>query len=143
MRPILNTINQISKTNVIVLLLGESGTGKTSLARYIHKNSRRNNNPFITINCATISAELLESELFGYAPGAFTGASTKGKAGLVELAHGGTLFLDEIGEIPPSLQAKFLQLIQEKTFTPVGGIKEKKVDIRIISATNCDLLKKV
>lgn len=143
MKPIINTINQISKTNVIVLLLGESGTGKSSLARYIHKNSKRCDKPFITINCATISPELLESELFGYAPGAFTGASTKGKSGLVELANGGTLFLDEIGEIPQGLQAKFLQLIQEKTFTPVGGIKEKKVDIRIISATNCDLLKKV
>lgn len=143
MKPIINTVNQISKTDVIVLLLGESGTGKTSLARYIHKNSKRDRKPFITINCATISPELLESELFGYVPGAFTGASNKGKAGLVELADGGTLFLDEIGEIPPSLQAKFLQLIQEKTFTPVGAIKEKKVDIRIISATNCDLLRKV
>ncbi|MEG0051075.1 MAG: sigma 54-interacting transcriptional regulator [Terrisporobacter sp.] len=143
MRPIINTVTQISKTDVIVLLLGESGTGKSSLARYIHKHSRRDDKPFITINCATISAELLESELFGYAPGAFTGASSKGKAGLVELANGGTLFFDEIAEIPQSLQAKFLQLIQEKTFIPVGGMKEKKVDIRIISATNCDLLKKV
>ncbi|MGL4911305.1 MAG: sigma-54 interaction domain-containing protein, partial [Romboutsia sp.] len=143
MKPILNTVNQVSKTDVVILLLGESGTGKSSLARYIHKNSRRSDKPFITINCATISAQLLESELFGYAPGAFTGASSKGKAGLVELANGGTLFLDEIGEIPQSLQAKFLQLIQEKTFTPVGGIKERKVDIRIISATNCDLLNKV
>ena len=143
MKPILNTINQISNTDVIVLLLGESGTGKSSLARYIHKNSLRSNKPFITLNCATISAELIESELFGYAPGAFTGASSKGKLGLVELANGGTLFLDEIGEIPQSLQAKFLQLIQDKTFIPVGGIKEKKVDIRIISATNCNLQKKV
>ena len=143
MRPIINTINHISKTDVVILLLGESGTGKSSLARYIHKNSKRANKPFITINCATISSELLESELFGYSPGAFTGASSKGKTGLVELANGGTLFLDEIGEIPQSLQAKFLQLIQDKTFIPVGGLKEKKVDIRIISATNCDLLKKV
>ncbi|OJT72757.1 AAA family ATPase, partial [Clostridioides difficile] len=92
MRPIINTVNHVSKTDVSVLLLGESGTGKSSLARYIHHNSNRSNGPFITINCATISPQLLESELFGYTSGAFTGASTKGKVGLVELANGGTLF---------------------------------------------------
>ncbi|MCC0628778.1 MULTISPECIES: sigma-54-dependent Fis family transcriptional regulator [unclassified Clostridioides] len=143
MRPIINTVNHVSKTDVSVLLLGESGTGKSSLARYIHHNSNRANGPFTTINCATISPQLLESELFGYTPGAFTGANTKGKAGLVELADGGTLFLDEIGDIPQNLQAKFLQLIQDKTFTPVGSLKNKKVDIRIISATNSDLVSKV
>ncbi|HBG4012055.1 TPA: sigma 54-interacting transcriptional regulator [Clostridioides difficile] len=143
MRPIINTVNHVSKTDVSVLLLGESGTGKSSLARYIHHNSNRSNGPFITINCATISPQLLESELFGYTSGAFTGASTKGKVGLVELANGGTLFLDEIGDIPQNLQAKFLQLIQDRTFTPVGRLKNKKVDIRIISATNADLVSKV
>ncbi|PBH11521.1 AAA family ATPase [Clostridioides difficile] len=143
MRPIINTVNHVSKTDVSVLLLGESGTGKSSLARYIHHNSNRSNGPFITINCATISPQLLESELFGYTSGAFTGASTKGKVGLVELANGGTLFLDEIGDIPQNLQAKFLQLIQDRTFTPVGRLKNKKVDIRIISATNVDLVSKV
>ncbi|MCC0729366.1 sigma 54-interacting transcriptional regulator [Clostridioides sp. ZZV14-6048] len=143
MRPIMNTVNHVSKTDVSVLLLGESGTGKSSLARYIHHNSNRASGPFITINCATISPQLLESELFGYTSGAFTGASTKGKVGLVELANGGTLFLDEIGDIPQNLQAKFLQLIQDRTFTPVGSLKNKKVDIRIISATNADLISKV
>ncbi|ENY8312179.1 TPA: sigma 54-interacting transcriptional regulator [Clostridioides difficile] len=143
MKPIINTVNHVSKTDVSVLLLGESGTGKSSLARYIHHNSNRANGPFITINCATISPQLLESELFGYTSGAFTGASTKGKVGLVELANGGTLFLDEIGDIPQNLQAKFLQLIQDRTFTPVGSLKNKKVDIRIISATNVDLVSKV
>ncbi|MEN1879613.1 sigma-54 interaction domain-containing protein [Clostridioides difficile] len=143
MRPIINIVNHVSKTDVSVLLLGESGTGKSSLARYIHHNSNRSNGPFITINCATISPQLLESELFGYTSGAFTGASTKGKVGLVELANGGTLFLDEIGDIPQNLQAKFLQLIQDRTFTPVGSLKNKKVDIRIISATNADLVSKV
>ncbi|EGT4907154.1 PAS domain S-box protein [Clostridioides difficile] len=143
MKPIINTVNHVSKTDVSVLLLGESGTGKSSLARYIHHNSNRSNGPFITINCATISPQLLESELFGYTSGAFTGASTKGKVGLVELANGGTLFLDEIGDIPQNLQAKFLQLIQDRTFTPVGSLKNKKVDIRIISATNADLVSKV
>ncbi|EQG47128.1 PAS domain S-box protein [Clostridioides difficile] len=143
MRPIINTVNHVSKTDVSVLLSGESGTGKSSLARYIHHNSNRSNGPFITINCATISPQLLESELFGYTSGAFTGASTKGKVGLVELANGGTLFLDEIGDIPQNLQAKFLQLIQDRTFTPVGSLKNKKVDIRIISATNVDLVSKV
>lgn len=127
MRPIINTVNHVSKTDVSVLLLGESGTGKSSLARYIHHNSNRSNGPFITINCATISPQLLESELFGYTSGAFTGASTKGKVGLVELANGGTLFLDEIGDIPQNLQAKFLQLIQDRTFTPVGSLKIKRL----------------
>ncbi|HBG5346146.1 TPA: sigma 54-interacting transcriptional regulator [Clostridioides difficile] len=143
MRPIISTVNHVSKTDVSVLLLGESGTGKSSLARYIHHNSNRANGPFITINCATISPQLLESELFGYTSGAFTGASTKGKIGLVELADGGTLFLDEIGDIPQNLQAKFLQLIQDRTFTPVGSLRNKRVDIRIISATNADLVSKV
>lgn len=143
MQSIMQTADQVSKANVNIMLLGESGTGKSSLAKFIHQHSHRANGPFITINCAAISPQLLESELFGYTSGAFTGASSKGKVGLVELANGGTLFLDEIGDIPLPLQSKFLQLIQEKTFLPVGGIKQKKVDIRIISATNADILAKV
>jgi PAS domain S-box-containing protein len=140
MKSILEIAKNVSKTDVNILLLGESGCGKTTLAKHIHLNSTRANKPFITINCSTISPNLLESELFGYESGAFTGANSKGKIGLVELANGGTLFLDEIGDIPPELQAKFLQLIQDKTFISVGGIKSKKVDIRFISATNADLL---
>ncbi|MGL5749463.1 MAG: sigma-54 interaction domain-containing protein [Paraclostridium sp.] len=143
MRSILEISNNVAQTDVSVLLLGESGCGKSTLAKYIHSKSNRSNGPFITINCSTISSNLLESELFGYTPGAFTGTSSKGKLGLVELANGGTLFLDEIGDIPQDLQPKFLQLIQDKTFTPVGSIKSKTADIRIISATNIDLLESV
>ncbi|MGL5328711.1 MAG: sigma-54 interaction domain-containing protein [Peptostreptococcaceae bacterium] len=139
MKSVINTIDQVAKLNVNVLLLGESGTGKSTIAKYLHLQSERKDGPFITINCATISQSLLESELFGYEKGAFTGANNKGKIGIVELADGGTLFLDEIGEISPSIQAKFLQLIQEKTFTPIGGLKEKSVDIKIVSATNRNL----
>ena len=143
MKSILEIAKNVAKTDVNILLLGESGCGKTTLAKHIHLNSNRTNKPFITINCSTISPNLLESELFGYEGGAFTGASSKGKVGLVELANGGTLFLDEIGDIPKELQSKFLQLIQDKTFTSVGGIKSKKVDIRFISATNIDLVNSI
>ncbi len=101
------------------------------------------NKPFITINCAAIPENLIESELFGYVAGAFTGASQKGKKGLVEAADTGTLFLDEIGLLPLQLQSKFLQLIQEKTYTPIGALKSKTVDVRIISATNLNLKKQV
>ena len=143
MEPIITTAKRIANANVNVMILGESGTGKSSIARYIHRISKRAKKPFITINCTTIPSHLLESELFGYKAGAFTGANSKGKVGLVELADGGTLFLDEIGDIPLDLQAKFLQLIQERTFIPVGGVKPKKVNIRIISATNADIMAKV
>lgn len=122
-----------------VILTGPSGVGKTLYARQIHELSERKNGPFIEMNCAAIPETLLESELFGYEKGAFTGASEKGKAGLVELAQNGTLFLDEISEMPLSLQAKLLKVIQDKTVTRVGGIKEKKVDFRLITATNRDL----
>lgn len=143
MKSILEIAKNVAKTNVNVLLLGESGCGKTTLAKHIHLNSKRDGKPFITINCSTISPNLLESELFGYEGGAFTGANSKGKIGLVELANEGTLFLDEIGDIPKELQSKFLQLIQDKTFTSVGGVKTKKVDIRFISATNVDLINSI
>ncbi len=139
LKSVFKTIDRISNVHASILLLGESGTGKTSIAQYIHKKSTRKEGPFITINCATIPSHLLESELFGYAPGAFTGAKKNGKIGLVELADGGTLFLDEVGEIPLNLQSKFLELIQEHRFTPVGDIKSKYIDMRIISATNQNL----
>jgi PAS domain S-box-containing protein len=139
LKKIIDTIHRVSNIDATILLLGESGTGKTVIAKYIHKNSSRRNGPFITINCATISPSLFESELFGYVPGAFTGAHKNGKIGLVELANKGTLFLDEVGEIPLSLQSKLLELIQEHSFTPVGGIAPKLVDTRIISATNKNL----
>lgn len=135
------TISRIAYFDSTILIQGESGTGKTALARHIHKNSNRADKPFVTINCGSIPENLIESELFGYASGAFTSASKKGKPGQVELADGGTLFLDEIGLLPYNLQSKFLQLIQEKTYTPVGALKSKSVDVRIISATNEDLKK--
>ena len=143
MRSILETINRISNFDSTVLITGESGTGKSMLANFIHSKSKRANRPFVTINCAAIPENLIESELFGYVPGAFTGANPKGKQGLVEQADTGTLFLDEIGLLPLNLQAKFLQLIQEKTYTPIGAVKTKKVDVRIISATNLNLKKQI
>ncbi|MBF7096822.1 sigma-54 interaction domain-containing protein [Alkalibacter mobilis] len=140
---ILNTIKKVAKSDVSILLTGESGVGKTLVAEYIHKISLREDNPFWAINCAAIPENLLESELFGYAPHAFTGASNKGKIGLIELADGGTLFLDEIGDLAPSLQAKLLDVLENKRFIPVGGNEMKHVDIRIVAATNSDLGKLV
>lgn len=139
MKTIVETIYRISRFDSTILITGESGTGKSILAKFIHENSKRCKEPFITINCATIPENLIESELFGYVSGAFTGANQKGKPGIIELANKGTLFLDEIGLVPLNLQSKFLQLIQEKTYTPIGSLKSKAVDIRIISATNLDL----
>ncbi len=126
-----------SKSNL--LLLGESGTGKSYLAKLIHKNSEFSRGPFISVNCGAIAENLLESELFGYEEGAFTGASKRGKKGYFEIADGGSLFLDEIAEIPVSLQAKLLESIQSKTFYRVGGSKKIKVNVRIITATNKNL----
>ena len=139
MADINQTISRIAYFDSTILIQGESGTGKTALARHIHKNSNRAQKPFVTINCGSIPESLIESELFGYASGAFTSASKKGKPGQVELADGGTLFLDEIGLLPYNLQSKFLQLIQEKTYTPVGALKSKTVNVRIIAATNENL----
>jgi transcriptional regulator with PAS, ATPase and Fis domain len=135
----LELIQRIVTVESNVLILGESGTGKGVVAKHIHELSSRKDGPFITINCAAIPDQLLESELFGYAPGTFTGANKKGKLGLIELATGGTLFLDEIAEIPLNLQAKILHVLQEFRFSPVGGRGAKKVDCRIIAATNSDL----
>jgi transcriptional regulator with PAS, ATPase and Fis domain len=113
------------------------------MAKKIHEKSKRASGPFTKINCTTIPENLLESELFGYSKGAFTGASAQGKQGLVELSNGGTLFLDEIGELPLNVQSKLLELVQEKTFLPVGGTKLKYVDTRIIAATNKNLMELV
>lgn len=132
------TINRLSLKDVDILLLGESGTGKTSLANYIHDFSLRRNKPFVKINCATIPEKLIESELFGFEKGSFTGANKK-KEGLVEQAHMGTIFLDEIAELSLGMQVKLLQLVEEKTFFPVGGVIPKKIDVRIIAATNQNL----
>jgi len=132
------TIKKVADTPANVLILGESGTGKELVAQAIHENSSRRNMPFVVINCGGIPENLLESELFGYIKGAFTGAYSD-KAGLFEIAHGGTIFLDEIAELPPLLQVKLLRVVQEKTFRRIGGTEDNRVDVRIISATNQSL----
>lgn len=130
-------------TDYSVLIQGESGTGKELIAQSIHNASPRKKGPFVAINCAAMSATLLESELFGYVGGAFTGANKQGKTGLFERANGGTLFLDEIGEMQPGLQAALLRALQEKTIRRVGGDRMISVDVRLIAATNRDLLTEV
>lgn len=126
-----------------ILIQGESGTGKSLMAKLIHQYSRRRNKKFVEINCGALSSSLMESELFGYAPGAFTGASKEGKKGLIESADGGTLFLDEISEIPFELQVKILHVIQNKKLIPVGAVNSRSVDVRFICASNKDLSKMV
>ncbi|WLR52635.1 sigma 54-interacting transcriptional regulator [Bacillus tianshenii] len=134
---------KVSQVDSTVLLLGESGVGKEVFANMIHTNSPRTDKPYIKVNCGAIPPQLLESELFGYEKGAFTGADRNGKAGLFEKADGGTIFLDEIGEVPLELQVKLLRVLQEFEVVRVGGSKAKKVDIRVISATNRDLHKMI
>ncbi len=138
MRQVYELIEKVAPTPSSVLISGESGTGKELVAKAIHFNSSRAEKPFITVNCAALAENLLESELFGHEKGAFTGAVSMRK-GRFELADGGTLFLDEIGEIPLALQAKLLRAIQEKSFERVGGSKTLLVDVRIVSATNKEL----
>ncbi|GIX41120.1 MAG: hypothetical protein KatS3mg129_0853 [Leptospiraceae bacterium] len=135
---ILNRVKKISKTNIPVLIVGETGVGKEKLAEIIHKLSERNNGPFIKINCAAIPSDLLESELFGYEKGAFTGA-IQSKPGRFELAMNGTILLDEIGDMPINLQSKLLLVLQDKKIERIGAIESKYIDVRIIAATNHNL----
>ena len=135
-------VKKVADTPANVLILGESGTGKELVARAVHENSPRRKMPFITINCGGVPENLLESEFFGYMKGSFTGAYFD-KLGLFEVARGGMIFLDEIAELPPLLQVKLLRVVQEKTFRRIGGVEDIKVDLRIVSATNQDLGKKV
>ncbi len=139
MNDLLLKANRIATSDFTVLLIGESGTGKELIAQSIHNASFRNNMPFVAINCAALPETLLESELFGYDAGAFTGATSKGKQGLFEQANHGTIFLDEIGDISPKLQAQLLRVIQEKQIMHIGGDRLIDIDVRLITATNKDL----
>lgn len=134
----LDLVMRIVDTDASVLITGESGTGKELIARAIHFSGRRKDKPFMAVNCSAIPEQLLESELFGYKKGAFTGASAD-KVGLIEYANGGTLFLDEVGDLPQSLQAKLLRVIQEREIRRVGDVQDRKVDVRIVTATNRNL----
>jgi len=138
-RDLLDLCTRLGRVDTTVLVLGESGAGKEIAAQIIHSNSSRSSIPLISINCAAIPESLLETELFGYTGGAFTGASKNGKPGIFEMAHEGTLFLDEIGELPLNLQSKLLRVVQEQELTRVGGTKPIHVNVRLISATNRDL----
>jgi len=139
MMDIYELISQVADTDANVLITGETGVGKSVVAKIIHETSKRSKGPLIEINGGTIPPNLIESELFGYEKGSFTGADIKGKIGKIELANGGTLLLDEIGELPLDMQIKFLHTIQDKSITRIGGLKKIKVDFRLIAATNKDL----
>lgn len=138
MHEILATVEKVAPSDFPLLIEGESGVGKELIARAIHRSSARAEGPFIPLNCGAVPENIIESELFGYEKGAFTGAQAR-KLGLLEIAHRGTLFLDEVGEMPPALQVKFLRILETGAFFRVGGVKEVKVDIRCVSATNKDL----
>ncbi|MFB9755345.1 sigma-54-dependent transcriptional regulator [Paenibacillus hodogayensis] len=142
MKDIRELLHKVKETDASILVLGESGVGKTALSKWIHEHSRRKDKPFVSINCAAIPDSLLESELFGYQKGAFTGA-TETRAGKFEAADGGTIFLDEIGEMPLAMQAKLLHIIEEKTFMKLGSNSYRSVDVRIITATNKQIQKLV
>lgn len=143
MKNIVRMAVKVAQVDTTILITGESGVGKGKLAKLIHQASRRKDNPFIKINCGAIPETLIESELFGYEKGAFTGAKREGKAGLFEIAHTGTIFLDEIGELPLHLQVKLLGILEDKQLIRVGGTKSKRVDVRVITASNSDLKKLV
>lgn len=143
MRRIAELALRVAKVDSTILITGDSGTGKEVITRLIHKESPRGTGPFIKINCGALPRELLESELFGYEPGAFTGAQRQGKHGLVELASGGTLFLDEIGELPLDLQVKLLTVLQDREVVRLGGTKQVPVNIRVVAATNRELSRMV
>src|SRR5262245_17439802 len=137
-RDVVARATKVAPTEATTCLQGESGTGKEVIARFIHQRSPRRRGPFVAINCAALPEQLLESELFGFERGAFTGAQ-QSKPGLVELAAGGVLFLDEVTEMPPAAQAKFLRVLQEREFLRLGGTRPVRVDVRIIAATNRNL----
>jgi DNA-binding NtrC family response regulator len=141
-RRIISQVEVVAPTDATVLILGETGTGKELIAREIHQRSRRNDKPLVRVNCTSIPRELFESEFFGHAKGAFTGA-IKDRAGRFEIAAGGTLFLDEVGEIPLELQSKLLRVLQEKCYERVGEDRTRQTDVRIIAATNRDLKKDI
>ncbi len=138
MQKVYEQVAQAAPANTTVLIRGESGTGKELVAHAIHYNSPRAGKPFVKVNCAALPENLIESELFGYEPGAFTGADRQ-KKGRFELAHGGTLFLDEVGDLPAATQIKLLRVLQEREFERLGGVKPVRVDVRLIAATNIDL----
>ncbi len=139
---VLEMLDRAARTDASVLLIGESGTGKELLAHYLHDKSPREGKPFVPVDCASIPADLIESELFGHVKGAFTGAAGD-KLGLFALADGGTLFLDELGELPLAFQAKLLRAIQERSVRPVGGNEQRPIDVRIVAATNRNLQREV
>lgn len=143
MKQVLDLVDRVAQVDSTILITGESGVGKGVIASRIHKLSRRHKGPFITINCGAIPENLLESELFGYEPGAFTGARREGKRGLIEMGDGGTVFLDEVADLPLNLQVKLLQVIQEKKLMRVGGSQQIAVNVRFIAATNRDIQKMV
>lgn len=143
LREVVMLLKRVAPTDATVLMLGESGVGKTAFARQLHRWSQRSQGPFIDVNCAAIPETLFESEMFGYQPGAFSGAARQGKAGILEQAQGGTLFLDEIGELPLAMQTKLLKVIQDGSITRLGDTRSRRVDFRLVVATNRDLAQQV
>ena len=139
MKNVMSLTKKLAAVDSTVLITGESGVGKGLIAKFLHGESSRYEKPFVTVNCGAIPENLIESELFGYVPGAFTGSKAEGKRGLFEAAQNGTIFLDEISELPLNLQVKLLRVIQDREITPVGGVKTIPIDVRIISATNKSL----
>ena len=142
MKEAIAIMKKISPSPATVLIIGESGTGKELIAKAIHYNSPRRTKPFTALNCAAIPENLFESELFGYEPGAFTGAASR-RIGLIEATNGGTLFLDEIGDLPQMMQSKLLRVLQDKEIRRLGGKDAIKIDVRVITATNKDLEKEL
>lgn len=143
MRNVMMLTKRLASVNSTVLITGESGVGKGMIAKILHEEGNRCDKPFVTVNCGAIPENLIESELFGYVAGAFTGSRAEGKQGLFEVAQNGTIFLDEISELPLNLQVKLLRVIQEREITPVGGIKPIPINVRIVSATNKNLMELV
>jgi PAS domain S-box-containing protein len=143
MNKLVTKLRLVASTDITILLLGETGVGKDVMARHIHERSSRSGQPFFKVDCSSIPENLIESELFGYAPGAFSGALSKGKLGFFEMADKGTLFLDEIGDLPHNMQSRLLRVLQDQEIVRLGSTKARKVDVRIIAATNRDLAEEV